>query len=430
LNINVNHEDSLVISETASNLCRGTKSETIILPIYTHSLFKGIYPNSRYKVFPETGQTISEEVVAYKSVPKNNTNIIYLLKSMNLTDFSSVVGNELQFNSIPITSRLKNGTVVEIRVHRINKYSTLIDTSLDSILNEMSTEYFSRVAHVFENLKKNHTEAYSRHVLAKHYVLTNRLGQLKYSIKDLVYIIEIKIAKESRTTYGDKIANRYAHKGVVSLILPNEFRPYAMKSKHHIDVMVGPISIISRMNMGQVFEGDIAKVVVNAEEQIKRDPTCIPEVLAKLSIIANSLGDHSYAKSILELSQHIKTSPKLFSEFKQSVEDLGLYFEVPNFATFNDVELHKNIDSLFGVSVTEPLLIKRDLLAWMNELLQTDFEIPKKDVILEDVYAAPIYTIKLKQESAGRLTARDFGSYKATNKQPVNHLAASYSNVC
>ena len=52
---------------------------------------------------------------------------------------------------------------------------------------------------------------------------------------------------------GDKLAGRHGNKGVVSRIVPVEDMPY-LEDGTPIDVIISPLSVISRMNLGQLFE--------------------------------------------------------------------------------------------------------------------------------------------------------------------------------
>ena len=106
------------------------------------------------------------------------------------------------------------------------------------------------------------------------------------------------------------------------------------------------------------------------------------------------------------------------SRFQRSVDELGLYFEAPNFANFNLKELTDQIENDFNVKSNEPLLIPRKLIQYMNDKLKINMPVPADDIILPDIFVGSIYTIKLKQEAAYRSTSRDFGHYKSINKQP------------
>ena len=56
---------------------------------------------------------------------------------------------------------------------------------------------------------------------------------------------------------GDKIGNRHGNKGVISKIIPHEEMP-KMEDGRHVDICINPLGIISRMNVGQVFETNLA----------------------------------------------------------------------------------------------------------------------------------------------------------------------------
>lgn len=65
--------------------------------------------------------------------------------------------------------------------------------------------------------------------------------------------IYIEIAQLRNIKVGDKLAGRHGNKGVISIILPEEDMPY-MKDGTPIDVILTPLGIPSRMNLGQILE--------------------------------------------------------------------------------------------------------------------------------------------------------------------------------
>lgn len=65
--------------------------------------------------------------------------------------------------------------------------------------------------------------------------------------------IKIYVAEMRKISVGDKIAGRHGNKGVVSRILPVEDMPY-MEDGTPIDVLLSPMGVPSRMNLGQLFE--------------------------------------------------------------------------------------------------------------------------------------------------------------------------------
>ncbi len=65
--------------------------------------------------------------------------------------------------------------------------------------------------------------------------------------------IKIYVAEMRKISVGDKIAGRHGNKGVVSRILPVEDMPF-MEDGTPIDVLLSPMGVPSRMNLGQLFE--------------------------------------------------------------------------------------------------------------------------------------------------------------------------------
>jgi DNA-directed RNA polymerase subunit beta len=63
----------------------------------------------------------------------------------------------------------------------------------------------------------------------------------------------VEIAKLRKLQVGDKLANRHGNKGVVSIIVPEEDMPF-LPDGRRIDIILNPLGILARMNMGQIFE--------------------------------------------------------------------------------------------------------------------------------------------------------------------------------
>lgn len=66
-------------------------------------------------------------------------------------------------------------------------------------------------------------------------------------------LIRVYIAQKRKITVGDKMAGRHGNKGVVSLVLPREDMPY-MADGTPVDVLLNPLGVPSRMNIGQILE--------------------------------------------------------------------------------------------------------------------------------------------------------------------------------
>ncbi|MFT9194965.1 MAG: DNA-directed RNA polymerase subunit beta [Bifidobacterium sp.] len=66
-------------------------------------------------------------------------------------------------------------------------------------------------------------------------------------------MIRVYIAQHRKITQGDKLSGRHGNKGVISRILPEEDMPF-LPDGTPIDIMLNPLGVPSRMNLGQVLE--------------------------------------------------------------------------------------------------------------------------------------------------------------------------------
>jgi DNA-directed RNA polymerase subunit beta len=95
-------------------------------------------------------------------------------------------------------------------------------------------------------------------------------------------LVRVYVAQKRKITDGDKLAGRHGNKGVISKILPVEDMPF-LEDGTPVDVVLNPLGVPSRMNVGQVLEthlGWVASRGWDVEGQ--------PEWAAKLSDIAHS----------------------------------------------------------------------------------------------------------------------------------------------
>jgi DNA-directed RNA polymerase subunit beta len=65
--------------------------------------------------------------------------------------------------------------------------------------------------------------------------------------------IRIFIAEKRKINVGDKISGRHGNKGVISRVLPAEDMPF-LEDGTHVDIVLNPLGVPSRMNIGQVLE--------------------------------------------------------------------------------------------------------------------------------------------------------------------------------
>lgn len=72
----------------------------------------------------------------------------------------------------------------------------------------------------------------------------------------VIQTIQVSVAQLRKVQIGDKMAGRHGNKGVISRIIPAEDMPF-MEDGTPVDMILNPLGIISRMNLGQVLENHL-----------------------------------------------------------------------------------------------------------------------------------------------------------------------------
>jgi len=70
---------------------------------------------------------------------------------------------------------------------------------------------------------------------------------------NVIKLVRVWIAQRRKISVGDKMAGRHGNKGVISIILPEEDMPF-LPNGRPIDIVLNPIGVPSRMNIGQILE--------------------------------------------------------------------------------------------------------------------------------------------------------------------------------
>ena len=79
--------------------------------------------------------------------------------------------------------------------------------------------------------------------------------------------ITVSIKTEERAKIGDKLTGRHGNKGVITHILPDSLAPKNSQGEH-VEVMLNPVGVVSRINIGQIYESAAAKVADKIKKPI------------------------------------------------------------------------------------------------------------------------------------------------------------------
>src|SRR5699024_3028690 len=91
-------------------------------------------------------------------------------------------------------------------------------------------------------------------------------------------MVRVYVAQKRKITDGDKLAGRHGNKGVIAKILPVEDMPL-LEDGTPIDIILNPIGVPGRMNIGQGMETHLGWVAEAGWDQDPSDPTAagLPE---------------------------------------------------------------------------------------------------------------------------------------------------------
>jgi DNA-directed RNA polymerase subunit beta len=77
-------------------------------------------------------------------------------------------------------------------------------------------------------------------------------------------VIRVYVAEKRKINVGDKMSGRHGNKGVVSRVLPAEDMPF-LEDGTHLDIVINPLGVPSRMNIGQVLEVHLGLAMGNLD---------------------------------------------------------------------------------------------------------------------------------------------------------------------
>ena len=139
----------------------------------------------------------------------------------------------------------------------------------------------------------------------------------------VIKMVKVHIAIKRKLSVGDKMAGRHGNKGVVSCILPEEDMPFFADGRP-VDIVLNPLGVPSRMNIGQIMEThlgwgakelgrQLAELVDSgAAMQVVRNE--VKDVFASedINALVDDMDDEEFAASVRKLRNGIVTKTPVF----------------------------------------------------------------------------------------------------------------------
>jgi DNA-directed RNA polymerase subunit beta len=200
-----------------------------------------------------------------------------------------------------------------------------------------------------------------------------------------------------RIKVGDKIANRHGNKGVIARIVEHEKMPM-LEDGRHLDICINPLGIISRMNIGQLYELHLSMSVNDLKTQLlemikanESNASIKSFILEYIKIIDNTEDGWYYSQMETLIPDHI-TNEWVMDEFQ--------IIQPP----MESVKIDQIIRALeyTGTSFKQKL-----------------YDPVSKNYILNPVAVGYMYFFRMVHIAEEKLAARGIGVYAKRTLQPL-----------
>ncbi|MFL2661119.1 MAG: DNA-directed RNA polymerase subunit beta [Alphaproteobacteria bacterium] len=216
-------------------------------------------------------------------------------------------------------------------------------------------------------------------------------------------LVKVFVAVKRQLAPGDKMAGRHGNKGVISRIIPVEDMPY-MEDGTPVDIVLNPLGVPSRMNVGQILEThlgaasvDLGKKFYNLAIDAQNDKSNIDKIKKLFNSVYGSeiyearisqLKDDEIVKRALQLTNGVPFATPVFDGAKEL--DINDYFTM---ASSNTSGQKKLVDGRTG------------------------------NYFDREITVGQIYMLKLNHLVDDKIHARSIGPYSLVTQQPLGGKA-------
>ena len=294
-------------------------------------------------------------------------------------------------------------------LHRLR--SLLLDNNLisnddTSSLNELikmglcsNDKAVVEAVSLIQDENDNNQKEYEKNLLSK----KNKISQGDDLAPGILKIVKVFLAVKRKLQPGDKMAGRHGNKGVISTIVPVEDMPYD-ENGNTIDIVLNPLGVPSRMNVGQILEVHLGAASKGLGDQIN---TLLNENKDRIASLRDYLHKvYSMGESVNQKVDLSKFSDNEILELSHNLVD-GVPLATPAFDGASEKEI-------------------KDLLQLAG--LPTSGQINLYDGRTGDVFDRPVtvgylYMLKLNHLVDDKMHARSTGSYSLVTQQPLGGKA-------
>ncbi len=370
-------EKAIDVTDTSLRMSRGSSGTVVDVRVFNrHGIEKDerSITIERAEIEQVQQDKIVEEEILERSIKQRASQF---LSGSSLTkkikDLSD--GTKLDFDTI---NKLSINDVFKITVGNVNNEATL-----------------AQLKDQYNKAKQDITERFEDKVL--------KIRSGDDLLPSVMKMVKVFVAIKRRLRPGDKMSGRHGNKGVVSKIVPVEDMPYREDGRP-VDIVLNPLGVPSRMNVGQILETHLGWACKEFGEQVKNlvnENNKKIERTEKIEKFLKSVyGEEIFNDKVDKLSKN---------EFKDLCENLqnGIAISTPVF----DGAKEKNVTEMLELA---NLPGSGQTYLWDGRTGEK-FDRP--------VTVGIIYMLKLHHLVEDKIHARSTGPYSLVTQQPLGGKA-------
>ncbi|MGW8324155.1 MAG: DNA-directed RNA polymerase subunit beta [Desulfobacterales bacterium] len=214
----------------------------------------------------------------------------------------------------------------------------------------------------------------------------------------VIKLVKVYVAMKRKLSVGDKMAGRHGNKGVVSRILPQEDLPY-FEDGTPVDMILNPLGVPSRMNVGQVLEIHLGWAAKGLGDQLNR---LLEE--QKIGALRDKIKKIFDDPALQEMIDGF--DDKEVCEFVEDYKD-GVHMATPVFDGAKEAEIKSLLEEA-GLSPTGQTTL---------------YDGRTGDPFKEKITVGTMYVLKLHHLVDDKIHARSIGPYSLVTQQPLGGKA-------
>jgi DNA-directed RNA polymerase beta subunit len=380
-----NYEDGIMISESVSKKMTSIHSVELSFQVESGQVLLSLEKDG-YVPLPKPNQILKKGQVYGK------------IKTLDWENgFDNI--NEAPIEQVsPIDCKVAS---VEIFPNTWNKRIDDFDAKIDTLVAEQSMRFDVLVSSLEPYMSKEELDTF---------IMVNGLSSLncddqhigKYHVKGEKVggiLFRIRGVYEEAIGIGDKIANRHGNKGVIAKVIPDDQMPL-LEDGRHPDVIINPLGIVSRMNVGQLCELHMGEAVYQLKKKLKARLIAgeIDELISDLLTFLN----------IIDETPNKWASAQVLEDFKRIQDEKGT---------------ETAIDELYVIQPsyqsTSPMKLKQamDYVGAQDKYMLTDVGTGLE--IRKPIACGYMYFDKLVHRASDKISARSIGPYNKKTSQPM-----------